>query len=127
MADIDHFKEFNDMYGHAAGDFVLVELANFFKLRIRGADIACRYGGEEFAFILPESSLENTEHRASQMIEEARTLRVEYGGQALGPTTLSMGVAAYPTHGAKPDELLRAADAALYRAKKEGRNRVVTA
>ena len=127
MVDIDHFKKFNDVYGHAAGDVVLVELADFFKLRIRGADIACRYGGEEFAFILPESSLENTVKRANQMIEEARALRVQYAGQALGPTTLSMGVAAYPIHGAKPEDLLRAADAALYRAKKEGRNRVVTA
>ena len=115
------------MYGHAAGDVVLVELANFFKLRIRGADIACRYGGEEFAFILPESSLENTVKRASQMIEEARALRVQYAGQTLGPTTLSMGVATHPIHGTKPEDLLRAADAALYRAKKEGRDRVVTA
>ena len=127
MADIDHFKDFNDLYGHAAGDVVLVELANFFKLRTRGTDIACRYGGEEFAFILPESSLENAVKRASQMIEEARTLRVQYAGQTLGPTTLSMGVAAYPIHGTRPEDLLRAADAALYRAKKEGRDRIITA
>jgi diguanylate cyclase (GGDEF)-like protein/PAS domain S-box-containing protein len=127
MVDIDHFKKFNDLYGHAAGDAVLVELANFFKLRIRGADIACRYGGEEFAFILPECSLENAVKRAGQMLEEASALRVKYDGQTLGPTTLSMGVAAYPIHGVKPEDLLRAADAALYRAKKEGRNRVVAA
>jgi diguanylate cyclase (GGDEF)-like protein/PAS domain S-box-containing protein len=127
MVDIDHFKKFNDVFGHAAGDLVLSELARFFMARLRGGDIMCRYGGEEFALILPESSLENTFIRANQMVEQIKTLRVLYGGQVLGPITISMGVAAYPVHGEKPDDLLRAADAALYNAKQEGRDRAVTA
>jgi diguanylate cyclase (GGDEF)-like protein len=127
MVDIDHFKKFNDVFGHAAGDLVLSELARFFMARLRGGDIMCRYGGEEFALILPESSLENTCIRANQMVEQIKAVRVLYGGQVLGPITISMGVAAYPVHGEKPDDLLRAADAALYKAKQEGRDRAVTA
>jgi diguanylate cyclase (GGDEF)-like protein/PAS domain S-box-containing protein len=127
MVDIDHFKTFNDLHGHAAGDAILVELSTFFKLHLRGADFVCRYGGEEFAFILPESSLENTGKRAAQLAEELKALRVAYGGETLGPITLSMGIAAYPLQGTKPEDLLRAADAALYRAKQQGRDRIVLA
>jgi diguanylate cyclase (GGDEF)-like protein/PAS domain S-box-containing protein len=127
MLDIDHFKTFNDKHGHAAGDAVLVALAGFLKGRMRGGDVACRYGGEEFALILPECSLEDGVRRSSQLGEEFRTVRVSYGGGTLDPITLSMGVASYPLHGARPEELLGAADAALYRAKQEGRDRVVPA
>ena len=127
MLDIDHFKTFNDMHGHAAGDAVLVALAGFLKGRMRGGDVACRYGGEEFVLILPECSLEDAVKRSGQLSEELGTLRVSYGGATLGPITLSMGVATYPLHGAMVEDLLRAADAALYRAKQEGRDRVVHA
>ena len=127
MLDIDHFKTFNDLHGHAAGDAVIVRLAGLLKLRIRGADVACRYGGEEFVLILPDCSVENAVGRAGQLAEELRTVTVTYGGQTLEPITVSMGVAAYPLHGVRPENLLRAADAALYRAKQEGRDRVVQA
>ena len=106
---------------------MLSELARFFIARIRGGDIMCRYGGEEFALIMPESSLDNTFARANQMVEQVKTMRVLYSGQVLGPITISMGVAAYPLHGERPEDLLRAADAALYKAKQEGRDRALLA
>ena len=127
MADIDHFKDFNDLHGHAAGDAVLLELASFFKSRMRRTDVVCRYGGEEFTLLLPESSLEDSGQRAEQLRAEVRNLRANYAGQTLGLITLSVGVAAYPSNGTTPDELLRAADTALYRAKQEGRDRVALA
>jgi diguanylate cyclase (GGDEF)-like protein len=127
MVDIDRFKTFNDLHGHPAGDAVLAELADFFRTGVRGGDIICRYGGEEFTLILPECSLEDAGKRATYLINEAKKMRISYGGQTIGPITLSAGVAAYPQHGVKPGELLRAADAALYRAKQEGRDRVVLA
>jgi diguanylate cyclase (GGDEF)-like protein len=125
MADVDHFKKFNDLHGHAAGDLVLVELSNFFKWRMRKGDIVCRYGGEEFALILPESSLADTGERAVLLKDAAKGLRVSYGGLELGPVTLSMGVSAFPKNGDTPSDLLRAADQALYAAKQSGRDRVV--
>ncbi|MGB7295422.1 MAG: diguanylate cyclase [Candidatus Aminicenantales bacterium] len=125
MADIDHFKQFNDKYGHAAGDKVLTQLGGFFKAGLRGADIACRYGGEEFVFFLPESSAENTFKRADQMREEVKNLEVHYGGELLASITLSMGISTYPDQGSNAEDLLRVADKALYRAKKEGRDRVI--
>lgn len=127
MVDVDHFKSFNDLHGHPAGDAALADLAKFIKTELRGGDIVCRYGGEEFTFILPDCSLEDAGRRARHFISEAKKLRIHYGGRILGPITLSAGVAAYPLHGAEPEELIRAADAALYKAKKEGRDRVVMA
>jgi diguanylate cyclase (GGDEF)-like protein/PAS domain S-box-containing protein len=127
MIDIDHFKTFNDLQGHAAGDRVLVELAGFLQSRMRGADIVCRYGGEEFILILPECTLDNAIRRADQLVADARQMTVQDGGHALGRITLSMGVAAYPAHGTNPAILLAAADAALYKAKQTGRDRVVSA
>jgi diguanylate cyclase (GGDEF)-like protein len=127
MIDIDHFKTFNDLHGHAAGDRVLVELAGFLQSQMRGADIVCRYGGEEFTLILPECTLDNTIRRANQLVADARQTTVQDGGRTLGHITLSMGVAAYPEHGANPAALLAAADAVLYKAKQAGRDRVVSA
>lgn len=127
MVDIDHFKKFNDVFGHAAGDLVLSELAKFFSSGLRGCDIVCRYGGEEFALILPDANIENTFARAQQLVEKARDIRIHFSGQALGQITLSMGVSAYPVHGEKLEEILKTADIALYRAKQTGRDRVVMA
>jgi diguanylate cyclase (GGDEF)-like protein len=127
MIDIDHFKTFNDLHGHAAGDRVLVELAGFLQSQMRGADIVCRYGGEEFTLILPECTLDNTIRRANQLVADARQTTVQDGGRTLGHITLSMGVAAYPEHGANPAAPLAAADAVLYKAKQAGRDRVVSA
>ncbi len=127
MIDVDHFKTFNDIHGHPAGDMALVEIANLFRTGLRKSDIACRYGGEEFTLILPECPLDEAGRIARRLAEEAKNLRVRYGGHAFGPITLSMGVAAFPQHGANPADLLRAADAALYRAKHEGRDMVILA
>ncbi|MBE3096048.1 MAG: diguanylate cyclase [Planctomycetes bacterium] len=127
MADVDHFKKFNDLHGHAAGDLVLVELANFFRWRMRKSDIVCRYGGEEFALILPESSIADTAERANQLRDAVKGLRVSYAGLEIGPVTLSMGVSGFPQNGDTPHDLLRAADLALYQAKQAGRDQVVVA
>ena len=125
MADVDHFKRFNDRHGHAAGDLVLAEIAKLLKWKVRAGDIVCRYGGEEFTVILPESSLEDGVVRAEALKEGVKGVHVSYAGQELGPVTLSMGVSAYPIHGRTPQDLLRAADGALYRSKLAGRDRVL--
>ena len=127
MADIDHFKRFNDTYGHAAGDAVLVQVANFLRAHIRSSDVACRYGGEEFILILPEASLEITQMRAGHMREDIRHIHVQYKEKTLEAITLSLGVAVFPDHGSTNDAILGAADAAMYRAKRDGRDRVVVA
>jgi len=127
MIDIDHFKSFNDVHGHAAGDEILRELGKFLQSHVRGEDTACRYGGEEFILIMPDVFLETAKNRAEQLRREARDLRVEDGGQSYAGITLSIGVALYPLHGRTIENVLRAADAALYRAKQDGRDQVVIA
>lgn len=126
MGDLDHFKKFNDVYGHAAGDKIIAQIGKLFNDKFRGSDIACRYGGEEFLVILPETSYEDTIKRAEALREEIKKLEMVFQGQILGIITMSMGVAAYPKNGARMDELLRVADTALYKAKQEGRDRVVS-
>lgn len=125
MLDIDHFKRFNDTFGHQAGDTLLREFGEFISLRTRGQDVACRYGGEEFALILAEASLENACARAELLREELKQLTVQHAGQTLGKITLSIGISVFPGHGTTADELVRVADRALYRAKVEGRDRAL--
>ena len=127
MLDLDHFKKFNDTYGHDAGDTVLRETASFLTKSIRIEDIVCRFGGEEFVIILPTADLNASHARAERIRSKLRELTVLHQGQSLGMITVSVGVAALPQHGTSPRELLDAADAALYRAKREGRDRVVVA
>lgn len=127
MADIDYFKRFNDVHGHAAGDFVLVQVSNLLRTHVRLSDITCRYGGEEFVLILPEASREITLKRAEQIRDAVRNLHVQYEGQSFDAVTLSLGVAVFPDHGTTHDEILRAVDNALYQAKHAGRDRVMTA
>lgn len=127
MLDIDHFKMFNDTFGHEAGDAVLRTLGHFLASTVRGEDIACRYGGEEFAIVLPGASLEAAAHRAEQLRLGAQGLKVDYHGRALGQITLSLGVAVFPQHGSRGDMVVAAADAALYRAKEGGRDQVALA
>ena len=127
MMDIDHFKRFNDTFGHQAGDTLLKALGEFVNQRTRGQDVACRYGGEEFALILAGCSLENACKRAQVLREELKLLKVRHGGQSMGAITLSMGVASFPAQANNAETLVKAADDALYRAKKEGRDRVVAA
>lgn len=127
MIDVDHFKRFNDSFGHEAGDEVLRELARLFKAQLRAEDIACRYGGEELTMILPEASLEAARTRAEQLRRTANECQIQHRGSKLERVTVSVGVACYPEHGATGEALLRSSDEALYRAKQEGRDRVILA
>jgi diguanylate cyclase (GGDEF)-like protein len=127
MLDLDHFKNFNDTYGHDAGDTVLREAAAFLLKSVRAEDIVCRFGGEEFIVILPVADLKVAQARAERIRSRLRELPVLHQGQSLGMVTVSVGVAELPQHGTTRTELIEAADAALYRAKREGRDRVVVA
>ena len=127
MIDIDHFKRLNDTAGHAAGDEVLRRVARQLMSAVRREDVACRYGGEEFALILPELAIEGAVERAERLRREIEDLFVEVGGKRIGPVTASFGVACYPMHGSSGAALLHLADKALYQAKALGRNRVVVA
>jgi diguanylate cyclase (GGDEF)-like protein len=127
MIDIDHFKLFNDTFGHEAGDILLRELGSVFSSVIRGGDIACRYGGEEFLLILAEASLEAGYERAVKLKEQVANLQIRHRGETLRRITVSIGVAAFPEHGTSAAQIVRLADQALYRAKADGRDRVVVA
>jgi len=127
MIDLDHFKSFNDTYGHDAGDAVLRETALFLAKGIRAEDFVCRFGGEEFVVILPTADLESSRARGERLRLKMRELTIMYHGKSLGMVTISVGVAAFPEHGRSPKELMAAADAALYQAKRGGRDRVVVA
>jgi diguanylate cyclase (GGDEF)-like protein/PAS domain S-box-containing protein len=125
MMDLDHFKEYNDTFGHSAGDELLSALGILLKSQVRGEDIACRYGGEEFLLILPGASLEIALERAESLHQAVKEMHQHH--QGLKPTSLSLGVAVYPDHGDTGGQLIRSADAALYQAKQGGRDRVVAA
>jgi diguanylate cyclase (GGDEF)-like protein len=127
MLDLDHFKMFNDTYGHDAGDAVLRETAALLLKSVRSEDFVCRFGGEEFIVILPAADLKTTQARAERIRSKLREMTVLHQGRSLGSVTVSAGVAGAPQHGTSPKELIEAADAALYRAKREGRDRVVVA
>ena len=127
LLDIDHFKKFNDRFGHQAGDAVIKGVAAALKGATRSFDIAARYGGEEFAVILPET----TEEAAREVAERIRRSVAMYpfaneGGRAVR-VTVSVGIATAPESGSTPAELIKQADAALYHSKEEGRNRVTHA
>jgi diguanylate cyclase (GGDEF)-like protein len=125
MMDLDHFKRYNDTFGHSAGDELLSAMGILLKSQIRGEDIACRYGGEEFLVIMPGTSLEVALERAETLRQAVKEMHLQHPG--LHPTTLSLGVAVYPDHGDTELQLIQSADAALYRAKQAGRDRVVAA
>jgi diguanylate cyclase (GGDEF)-like protein/PAS domain S-box-containing protein len=124
MMDLDHFKKFNDTFGHGAGDALLSAMANLVKNGIREEDIVCRYGGEEFLLIMPGASLEATRERAENLRRMVKNLQVKYQDRFLKSPSISLGVALFPDHGSSGEELIAAADAALYRAKQAGRDRV---
>jgi diguanylate cyclase (GGDEF)-like protein len=127
LLDIDRFKAFNDGYGHESGDAVLCTIAGFLRDHVRGEDIACRYGGEEFVLILPETSLDIALERAEQLREGVKKLSVVgREGQILPPVSLSVGISLFPLHAETPQALLRAADVAVFCAKRAGRDRVIT-
>jgi diguanylate cyclase (GGDEF)-like protein/PAS domain S-box-containing protein len=127
MADIDHFKLFNDSHGHDAGDILLKLLSAILQKSIRKEDIVCRFGGEEFILIMPDMPLDVAVQRADLLREAMQTSHFDYHGRELGCVTISLGVAAFPAHGKDAESVLRLADEALYRAKHNGRNRVEVA
>lgn len=127
MLDIDYFKKFNDQYGHEFGDIILRELGVFLKNSVRGSDFACRYGGEEFVLILPESGLGIALERAENIREGVKHISILKDGKSVSGITLSIGVAIFPEQGNTQASIIEAADKALYRAKEEGRDRVCIA
>lgn len=127
MLDLDHLKSINDVYGHAAGDAVLRTLGDLLKQSVRASDLPCRFGGDEFVLVMPDTSLETAVRRAMKIADHFRKMSIPYGTQTLGGYTLSIGVACAPQHGHTSQDLLAAADQALYQAKRGGRDQVVTA
>jgi diguanylate cyclase (GGDEF)-like protein len=126
ILDVDHFKRINDTYGHEAGDAVLRELGQVLLKTIRKTDIVGRFGGEEFLILLPGATVEVAQARALAVLEAVRAMEVVIpNGAPLNHITASIGVAAMPLHVARGDALVAAADAALYQAKGQGRDRVV--
>lgn len=119
MLDIDDFKLFNDTAGHPAGDMVLREFAKLIIGHIRGEDIACRYGGDEFIIALPGASKKMARKRAEQLYNYAKKLNIQLEGNSLGPISFSVGIAAFPEDGSTRTALLKAVDTALYRAKRK--------
>ena len=122
LADVDHFKQYNDSHGHLAGDAALVKVAEVFRKTTRQVDCVARYGGEEFVVML----LECTMATAAIVAERIRS-HVAQQDLGQGSLTLSIGLAEYPDGGDTPEELIASADAAMYQAKSSGRNQVVIA
>ncbi len=124
MLDVDHFKQFNDSHGHGAGDLMLQAIAEAFTCSVRVEDTVCRYGGEEFAIILPDCTPEVAQERAERIREAVLRLRIPHENAVQARASVSIGIAFYPASGLDAELLLRRADQALYRAKHNGRNQV---
>ena len=127
MIDLDHFKRFNDQWGHEAGDIVLLGVAEALLDGLRASDIACRYGGEELLVVMPGADADEAVRRISAIAVQARTVGPRAMGREIDAITFSAGVATVPEHGDSADLLIRAADRALYMAKATGRDRIVVA
>jgi len=127
MLDLDHFRRFNEEFGHDAGDMALREAATVLVENVRTSDVVSRVGGEEFLLIFPGASIEAALRKIDRIREKMKALEILHRGQRLPPVTFSAGAAGYPANGIAPDVLLRAADKALYEAKHAGRDRSVLA
>jgi diguanylate cyclase (GGDEF)-like protein len=132
MLDIDHFKQINDSYGHLAGDAVLREVSLRWGREVRASDMLARLGGEEFCVVLPRTTTEQTRRLAEKLCKLTAAVTIDFEnspGEVISiPVTVSIGVAtADPADALSTDQLMQAADAALYEAKHSGRNRVVVA
>lgn len=124
MTDIDRFKQLNDEFGHLLGDEILRQVSSIWSQQLRKMDVACRYGGDEFAIVLPQTGAE----QAMQVAEKVRHAIADWAFPGVPrPVTISVGAAAYPVHGGTRDDLVKAADRGLYAAKQAGRNRVFMA
>ncbi len=127
LLDLDYFKAFNDEHGHGAGDELLRHLGNYLRDNLRLGDIACRYGGEEFVLVLPNSGKDDSFRRAGDLCKQVKRLVFQYEGREVGPISVSIGVAQYPDDGQNVQQMLRLADKAMYLAKSRGRNQAYLA
>ena len=127
MLDVDDFKQINDTYGHDAGDTVLRKLGKLLREHVRGEDMPCRYGGDEFILVLPGASPEVTRKRARLICEATKIFHLDIDGKSLDSVTFSLGIAAFPQDGSTIAAVLKAADDALYLAKHAGKGRVAAA
>jgi diguanylate cyclase (GGDEF)-like protein len=125
MLDLDHFKRFNDNFGHDAGDYVLKEISALLKRTVSEDETACRLGGEELAVILPHCDMASATDYAQNIVDQIRALHLEHKGLSLGQLSVSIGVATYPEPASDIEVLVKMADKALYLAKDQGRDRVV--
>jgi diguanylate cyclase (GGDEF)-like protein/PAS domain S-box-containing protein len=125
MLDLDGFKQFNDSFGHGAGDAVLRGFGHALRDHLRKSDISCRYGGDEFVLVLPDSSIADTQERLEQIRLFLNEFPVHYGERTLRMVTVSAGIAQTPEHGISAAELLQAADEAMYAAKQAGGDRIM--
>ena len=125
--DVAHFKRFNDTFGHDAGDVVLRELGRVLRDSFRASDISGRLGGEEFVLVLPDTDMAKLVRSAERLGDAVRTLSLVHRELPLGTITVSIGIATFPESSRDAEGLLRSADAALYRAKSQGRDRFVAA
>jgi diguanylate cyclase (GGDEF)-like protein len=125
MIDVDRFKEFNDTLGHVAGDAILQSVGKCLLSVSRGEDIVARYGGDEFALMMANTSKETARRRAELICKRVHSLEIGQNGSQLGPVTLSVGIAILPEHGDSAEAVLRAADEALLLCKHAGRNRII--
>ena len=125
MLDLDNFKPFNDTFGHDAGDALLCQIGHVISGKLRNSDISCRYGGDEFVLVLPDSSQADTEQRMEQLLDLVRELPTRNGERRRIDITISAGIASAPEYGSTAAELLQAADKAMYAAKHAGGDCVV--
>lgn len=127
MLDIDHFKRFNDTWGHDAGDAALRAVGEILAGRTRAGDVACRHGGEEFALAFPGLPAEVASERVEALRREIELRDIQFLGESIDPVTISAGIAVYPSHAMDMESLMRVADQALYQSKNAGRNRFTMA
>jgi diguanylate cyclase (GGDEF)-like protein len=126
ILDLDHFKRYNDTWGHEAGDQVLIEVSRILREHLRASDIACRYGGEELVAVMPRAELHEARERLSRIAHLVRDAEIHIHDRPLPAVTFSAGIALAPLHGDDAESLMRAADQALYAAKQAGRDRLFT-